>query len=99
MKQSVEIDEESVTDTSEEMVTLSKTAIDEVQTLFEKVRVYTQGGESLVNEYRGYVSDVWRNLKKHFEPQDVPKSTKQIEMLKSKFFLLDVCFEKAIFVF
>jgi len=61
--------------------------------------VYTQGGESLVNEYRGYVSDVRGNLKKHFEANDVPKSTKTIEMLKSKFFLLDVCFEKTIFGF
>ena len=36
------------------------------------------------------------NLKKHFDSAELSTSVKLVELLKSKFFLLDVCFEKAI---
>jgi hypothetical protein len=40
---------------------------------------------------------VTTNLKKHFDSSELPRSAKLVELLKSKFFLLDVCFEKAVY--
>lgn len=79
---------------------LGKTAIDaieEINTLFERVRAFKQTDTGLVREYQGYIHDVTSNLKKHFDSAELSKSVKLVELLKSKFFLLDVCFEKAVY--
>jgi hypothetical protein len=71
-------------------------SIEEVNVLFEKVKSYKRSDANLGKEYQGYLQEVCLNLKKTFEQSDAPKSMLKVEMLKSKFFLLDVCFEKAI---
>lgn len=71
-------------------------SIEEVSVLFEKVKSYKRLDTKLGEEYQGYLQEVCLNLKKTFEQSDAPKSMLKVELLKSKFFLLDVCFEKAI---
>lgn len=43
--------------------------------------------------------DVCFNLKRHFDQPDSSKAVKQVELFKSKFFLLDVCFEKSVMAY
>ena len=50
---------------------------------------------SLVREFEGYLQTVMDSLSNQLSKNLTP-TEKQIEVLKSKFFLTDVCFEKAV---
>ena len=57
-----------------------------------KVEITT---ENLAREFDGYLRTVMESLSKQLG-KDMTQTEKQIEVLKSKFFLIDVCFEKSV---
>ena len=54
-----------------------------------------KGDESLAREFDDYLHTVMDSLSKQLG-KELTQTQKQIEVLKSKFFLIDVCFEKAV---
>lgn len=83
---------------SSEMGATAVEAIEDINSLFDKVKTY-KGDTKLDTEYTGYLRDVSQSLKRHFDSAELSESSKQVEMLKSKYFLLDVCFEQAVIAY
>ena len=51
--------------------------------------------QNLMREFEGYLQTVMESLVNQLS-KDLSETDKRIEVLKSKFFLIDVCFEKAV---
>jgi hypothetical protein len=77
------------------LTSFDPTDMQEVTDLFAQIRQHRPDSETLAKEFDGYVWTVMESLGQQLG-RDLSQTEKKIEVLKSKFFLIDVCFEKAV---